>query len=153
MPESSVTLVGNLTRDPELRYTPSGQATAHLGLAVSRRWQNRQSQEWEEATSFFDVVCWRELAEHVAESCTRGQRVIVTGRLEQRSWETPEGERRSRVEVVADELGPSLRFATAQVSRAPRRGEEPGGQGERVPAAAAQRAPVPAGFEEDEEPF
>ena len=84
-----VTLVGNITRDPELRFTNTGQATASFGLAVNRRWQNRQTQEWEEATSFFDVVCWREMAENAAETLTRGSRVIVTGRLEQRSWETP----------------------------------------------------------------
>ncbi len=89
MPDNSITLVGNVTRDPELRFTPSGQATASFGLAVNRRWQNRQTQEWEEQVSFFDVVCWREMAENVSESLTRGSRVVVTGRLEQRSWETP----------------------------------------------------------------
>jgi len=114
---NTVTLVGNLTRDPELRYTPSGQATVTFGLAVNRRWQNRQTQEWEEATSFFDIVCWRELAQNVSETLTRGTRVIVTGRLEQRTWESPDGERRSKIEVVADELGPSLRWATASVVR------------------------------------
>jgi single-strand DNA-binding protein len=106
-----VTLVGNITRDPELRFTNTGQATSSFGLAVNRRWQNRQTQEWEEATSFFDVVCWREMAENAAESLTKGSRVIVTGRLDQRSWETPEGDKRSKVEVVADEIGPSIRWA------------------------------------------
>ena len=101
MPGNAITLVGNVTRDPELRFTPTGQATVTFGLAVNRRWQNRQSQEWEEATSFFDVVCWREMAENVSESLARGTRIIVTGRLEQRSWETPEGDKRSRVEVIA----------------------------------------------------
>ena len=119
---NSVTLVGNVTRDPELRFTPSGQATASFGLAVNRRWQNRQTQEWEEATSFFDVVCWREMAENASESLARGSRVIVTGRLEQRSWETENGEKRSVVEIVADEVGPSLRWATAAVTRNERRG-------------------------------
>lgn len=117
-----VTLVGNITRDPELRFTTTGQPTATFGLAVNRRWQNRQTQEWEEATSFFDVVCWREMAENAAESLTRGSRVIVTGRLEQRSWETPEGDKRSKIEVVADEVGPSIRWATAQVTKNERRG-------------------------------
>ncbi len=112
---NSVTLVGNITRDPELRFTTTGQATATFGLAVNRRWQNRQTQEWEEATSFFDVVCWREMAENASETLTRGARVIVTGRVDQRSWETPDGERRSKVEVTADEIGPSLRWATAQI--------------------------------------
>ncbi len=81
---NNITLVGNITRDPELRFTPTGQATATFGVAVNRRWQNRQTQEWEEATSFFDVVCWREMAENASESLARGSRVIVTGRLEQR---------------------------------------------------------------------
>lgn len=118
---NSTTLSGNLTRDPDIRYTWDGQANASFGLAVNRRWQPRGSDTWEEATSFFDVVCWRELAENVALSLVRGSRVIVTGRLEQQSWETENGERRSRVELTADEVGPSLRFATAEVTRSERR--------------------------------
>ena len=81
-------------------------------------------QEWQESTSFFDIVCWRDLAENVALSLTKGMRVVVTGRLEQRSWETDEGEHRSKVEITADEIGPSLRFATADVHRTERRGAE-----------------------------
>src|SRR6266513_1333899 len=100
---NSVTIVGNITRDPELRFTATEQATATFGVAVNRRWQNRQTQEWEEATSFFDVVCWREMAENASESLSRGARVIVAGRLEQRSWESQEGEKRSKIEVIADE--------------------------------------------------
>jgi single-strand DNA-binding protein len=130
---NTVVLVGNVTRDPELRFTPTGQATTTFGLAVNRRWQNRQTQEWEEATSFFDVVCWRELAENVALSLTKGMRVVVAGRLEQRTWETDEGDRRTKVEVVADEVGPSLRFATADVHRVERHGSADG--------AAAGKAP------------
>ena len=103
MADNSITLVGNITRDPELRFLNSGQATTSFGLAVNRRWQNRQTQEWEEQTSFFDVVCWREMAENVAESLTRGSRVVVTGRLEQRTWETQDGDKRSKIEVVADD--------------------------------------------------
>jgi single-strand DNA-binding protein len=114
-------LSGNLTRDPEIRYTRDGQANATFGLAVNRRWQPRGSEEWEEATSFFDVVCWRDLAENVALSLVKGSRVVVTGRLDQHVWETELGERRSRVEVTADEVGPSLRFATAEVTRSERR--------------------------------
>jgi len=131
---NNVTLVGNITRDPELRFTNTGQATSSFGLAVNRRWQNRQTQEWEEVTSFFDVVCWREMAENAAESLSRGARVIVTGRLEQRSWETPDGDKRSKVEVVADEIGPSIRWATAQVTKNERRGPADGG-----------KAPAPSG--------
>lgn len=145
---NSVTLVGNITRDPELRFTPAGQANATFGLAVNRRWQNRQNNEWEEATSFFNVVCWREMAENVSSSLAKGSRVIVTGRLEQRSWQTQEGEKRSVVEVVADEIGPSLRWATAEIQRNERRSPEDGG-------GASVGAPVPneAPPQYDEEPF
>lgn len=146
---NNVTLVGNVTRDPELRFTPSGQAVATFGLAVNRRWQNRQTQAWEEATSFFDVVCWAQLAENAAESVTKGTRLIVTGRLDQRSWETQEGEKRSKIEVQADEIGPSLRWATAQISRNERR--EAGSEGGSAPAPVPA-APGPA-YDYDEEPF
>jgi single-strand DNA-binding protein len=117
---TTTTIVGNLTRDPEIRYTRDGQATTSLGVAVNRRWQHRDSKEWEESTSFFDVVCWRELAENVALSLTKGARVVVTGRLEQRSWETEEGDRRFKVEIVADEVSASLRFATADLHKVER---------------------------------
>jgi single-strand DNA-binding protein len=158
MPDNSVTLVGNVTREPELRYTAAGQAMAKFGLAVNRRWQNRQTNAWEESTSFFDVVAWREMAENVGESITKGTRVVVTGRMEQRSYENQAGEKRSAVELVADEIGPSLRWATAKVVRNERRsdgdgggyggggGQAGGGGAERQPAAAAPRY-------EDEEPF
>ena len=130
MADNSITIVGNLTRDPEIRYTASGQANARLGIAVSRRWQNRQTQEWEERTSFFNVVCWGDMAENMSDSVAKGTRVIVNGRLEQRSWETEQGEKRSVVEVIADEVGPSLRWATAEVKRSERRGGGgPGGGG------------------------
>src|SRR5689334_17726524 len=129
MADSTITIVGNLTRDPEIRYTANGSAKATFGVAVSRRWQNRQTQEWDEQTSFFNVVCWREMAENVAESLGKGSRVIVTGRLEQRSWETENGEKRSVVEIVADEIGPSLRWATAQTTKNDRRGGSGGFDG------------------------
>ncbi|HZD66098.1 MAG TPA: single-stranded DNA-binding protein [Acidimicrobiales bacterium] len=147
---NTVTLVGNITRDPELRFTSSGQATTTFGLAVNRRWQNRQTQEWEEATSFFDIVCWRDMAENASESLSKGSRVIVTGRLEQRSWETGEGERRSKIEVVADEIGPSLRWATAEVRKNDRRGpgDDGGSGGTSRPAGVGG-----AGGGYDEEPF
>jgi single-strand DNA-binding protein len=126
---NSVHVVGNITRDPELRFTPTGQARASFGLAVNRRWQNRQTQEWEEQTSFFDVTCWGDLGDNVSESLSKGARVMVIGRLEQRSWETDQGEKRSRVEIIADEVGPSLRWATAQVTKTDRRGPDGGGGG------------------------
>jgi single-strand DNA-binding protein len=156
MADNTVTLVGNITRDPELRFTPSGQAIATFGLAVNRRWQNRQTQEWEEAVSFFDVACWAQLGENVSESLSKGTRVMVTGRLDQRSWETQDGEKRSKVEVVADEVAPSLRWATAQVTRNERRdadGPRSGGGGGGGSNQAPPRAEPPAGYDYDEEPF
>ncbi len=134
---STTTVVGNLTRDPEIRYTQDGQANVVFGVAVNRRWQDRMTQEWEEATSFFDVVCWRNQAEHVAMSLVKGMRVVVLGRLEQRSWENERGERRSKVEIVADEIGASLRFTTVEVQR----GERPGAAADDAPAEMA----VPGG--------
>jgi single-strand DNA-binding protein len=130
MSGNNVTIVGNVTRDPELRFTPSGQANARLGVAVNRRWQDRNSGEWQEATSYFDVICWRDLAENVSDSIKKGTRVIVTGRLEQRSWEQ-EGNKRYAVEIIADEVAPSLRWATANVQKTERRsgGEQGGGGG------------------------
>ena len=128
---NSITVVGNITRDPEMRFTPSGVSKVTFGVAVNRSWRNQQSNEWEEQTSFFNVVCWRELADNVGASLKKGTRVVVTGRLEQRSWETEQGEKRSVVEIVADEVGPSLRFATAEVHRVERSGPggPPGGGG------------------------
>jgi single-strand DNA-binding protein len=125
---NNITIVGNITRDPELRYTPSGQANVRLGVAVNRKWQDRNSGEWQEQTSFFDVIAWRELAENVNESLKKGARVIVTGRLEQRTWEQ-EGNKRSVVEIIADEIAPSLRWATAKVEKTERRGGDQGGGG------------------------
>jgi single-strand DNA-binding protein len=147
MSGNSITIVGNITRDPELRFTPSGQANARIGVAVNRRWQDKGSGEWNEATSFFDVICWRELAENVSESLKRGTRVIVTGRLEQRTWEQ-EGNKRSVVEIIADEVAPSLRWATAKVEKTERRsggdqGGGGGGSGFGRSAPAAEQQPPP----------
>ena len=147
---NTVELVGNITRDPELRFTPSGAAVANFGLAVNRRWRNQQTNEWEEQVSFFDIVCWRELAENVTESLTKGSRVMVSGRLDQRSWETQDGDKRSKVEVVADEIGPSLRWATAQVTKTERR---EGGSGGGYNAPPPAQEPPAAGYSDDEEPF
>ena len=147
---NTVEHIGNITRDPELRFTPSGAAVANFGLAVNRRWRNQQTNEWEEQVSFFDIVCWRELAENVSESLTKGTRIMVSGRLDQRSWETENGDKRSKVEVVADEIGPSLRWATAQVSRNERRD---GGSGGGFDSAPPPQAPPAGGYNDDEEPF
>lgn len=150
---NNVTVVGNITRDPELRFTPTGQAVANFGLAVNRRWQNRQTNEWEEATSFFDIVCWAQLGENASESLTKGARVIVTGRLDQRSWETQDGDKRSKVEIIADEIGPSLRWATAQVVKNERKGgDDFGGGGGGDQSRPATNEPT-GGYAPDEEPF
>lgn len=116
---NNVTLIGNLVDDPELRFTPSGVAMAKIRLAVNRRWRS-QDGEWQEDTSFFTGTVWRDQAENVAETLQKGMRIIVTGRLEQRSWETQEGDKRSVVEIQIDEVGPSLRWATATVNKTQR---------------------------------
>ena len=122
MSDNTVTIVGNVTRDPELRFTKNGVANATLAVAVNRRWQNKATQEWEEQVSYFDVVCFRNLAENVAESIARGTRVVVTGRLDQRTWETQEGDKRSKIELVADDVAPSLMWATAEITKTERSG-------------------------------
>jgi single-strand DNA-binding protein len=155
---NNVTLVGNVTRDPELRFNASGLSMATFGLAVNRRWPDRQSGEWQEATSFFDVVCWRELADNVAASIPKGSRVVVTGRMEQRSWDTENGEKRSKIEVIADEVGPSLRWATAQITKNERK-QAGGPAGDGAPPAPADPGPESyadagvGGGGYDEEPF
>ena len=142
--DNTVTVVGNLTRDPELRFTPGGAAVANFGLAWNRKGQND-----EEIVSFFDITCWRNLAENVAESITKGSRVIVYGRLDQRSWEHQEGERRSKVEIVADDVAPSLRWATVEITRNEFRGGDGGGSA--APSGGGGRpASTP---QADEEPF
>ncbi len=124
--ENSVTLIGNLTREPEMRFTPSGVGQAILGLAVSRRYQDKNN-EWQEESGFYNVVCWRDLADNV-QSLSKGTRVIVTGRLQWRQYQ-PEGsdKKTTIIEILADEIGPSLRWARAEVQRNERKG--PGGGG------------------------
>jgi single-strand DNA-binding protein len=114
---NSTTQTGNVTRDPELKFLQNGQASARLSIAVNRRWQNKQTQEWEEKVSYFDIQAYGALAENVANTVTRGTRITVTGQLEQRSWETPEGDKRSVVEIKADDIGVSLAYATAIVNK------------------------------------
>ena len=164
---NTVHIVGNLTREPELRFTPNGQATATFGVAVNRTWVDRQSQERRESTSFFDVVSWGTLAENAATSLARGMRVVVIGRLDQRSWETQEGERRSKIEITADEIAPSLRWSSVKVTKNERRSPEPpNGEvataehtqvvAEHPPFRAPAHEPAPVGYgadHEDEEPF
>ncbi len=121
--DTVITVIGNLTADPELRFTPAGAAVANFTVASTPRIFDRQSNEWKDGEALF-LRCniWREAAENVAESLTRGSRVIVQGRLKQRSYETREGEKRTVVELEVDEIGPSLRYATAKVTKAGRGG-------------------------------
>ena len=140
MADSTVTIVGNLTRDPELRFTTGGKGVASFGVAVNRRYQ--QNGEWQEKMSFFNVTAWDTLGENAAASLTKGTRVIVTGRLEQREYETKEGEKRNVVEIVADEIGPSACAGPAPRSSAshatPAATAAPA-----TPAAAARRRQRP----------
>ena len=136
---NTITISGNITRDPEMRYTPSGVSKVTFGVAVNRSWRNQQTQEWDEQTSFFNVVAWRQLAENVGASLAKGARVVVSGRLEQRSWETEQGEKRSIVEIVADDVAASLRFATAEVHKVERSGPGDGGPAPRARARDHRR--------------
>ena len=154
MADSTVTITGSLTRDPELRFTQGGRGVATIGVAVNYRYQ--RNNEWVEEVSFFNVTAWGTLGENAAASLTKGARVIVTGRLQQRSYETQQGEKRSVVEIVADEIGPSLRWATAQVERTQRSdgGAQGGGGGNAGGGggnAGGRNAPDPVYG--DEEPF
>jgi single-strand DNA-binding protein len=140
--DTIITVIGNLTADPELRFTPSGAAVANFTVASTPRIFDRQSNEWKDGEALF-LRCniWREAAENVAESLTRGSRVIVSGRLKQRSFETREGEKRTVVELEVDEIGPSLKYATAKVNKASRSGGGGGGFG----GGGGSRAAAPAG--------
>ena len=127
--ETTITVIGNLTNDPELRFTPSGSAVANFTLASTPRTFDRQANEWKDGeTLFLRASIWREAAENVAETLTKGMRVIAEGRLKSRSYETKEGEKRTVIELEVDEIGPSLRYANAKVNRTQRSGNQGGGQ-------------------------
>lgn len=152
--ETEITIVGNLTDDPELRFTPSGSAVANFTVASTPRVYDKQSSEWKDGQALF-LRCsiWRQAAENVAETLQRGMRVVVQGRLKQRSYETREGEKRTVIECEVDEIGPSLRYATAKVTKAGRSDGGGGAKRERPSRPAqddpwAQQAPV-----NDEPPF
>ena len=126
--DTVITIIGNLTQDPELRFTPSGAAVANFTVASTPRTFDRQTNEWKDGeTLFMRCSVWREAAENVAESLVRGSRVLVTGRLKSRSFETKEGEKRTVMELEVDEVGPSLRYATAKVNKTQRGGGGGGG--------------------------
>jgi single-strand DNA-binding protein len=149
--ETVITVVGNLTADPELRYTQSGVPVANFTIASTPRTFDRASGEWKDGDALFlRASVWREFAEHVAGSLTKGMRVIAQGNLRQRNYETREGERRSSIELDVQEIGPSLRYATAQVTRsaAPAGGfggGRSGGAPQQIPGGAPQAAPQSGG--------
>lgn len=157
--ETPITVVGTLVADPELRFTPAGAAVANFRIASNPRQFNKNTNQWEDLEALFlPCTVWRRAAENVAESLQKGMRVIVSGRLRQRSFETREGEKRIAIEVEVDEVGPSLMFATAQVTRNPRN-QQSGGQGgfsgghNTPPANDSWNSAQPAGMPEDEPPF
>jgi len=143
--DNQITIVGNLTDDPELRYTANGAAVANFRVAYSTRIRDAAGNWTDGDTSFFTINCWRSLAENAAETLTRGSRVVVTGRLKQRSWENQEGEKRTVIEIEADDLGPSLKWAPASVTKANRSATSSGGGD----WGAAVAAPVGAGSNEE----
>lgn len=133
---TTVTIVGTLTRDPEMRYTPSGVSLASFSVAVNERVKNKQTNQWEDGdASFFDCTVFNQQAENVAESLQKGSRVILRGRLKQDNWETGTGEKRSKIKVIVDDIGPELRFATAQVQKITRSDQtQAGGYQQQTPA-------------------
>lgn len=124
--ENTITLVGNITEDPELRFTPSGRPVANFTVAVNRRWKDPDGQWQDKLDGFFRCSCWADMAENAAESLKKGTRVVVVGRLQQRSWEDDSGNKRSAVEVQVDEVAPSLRWASAMVQKSERGGARGG---------------------------
>lgn len=161
--ENTITVVGNITRDPELTFLDGGLAILKFSIAVNRRWKDRNTQEWVERVSYFNIVARGPVADNASSSITKGTRVVVFGRVEQRSWETDGGDTRSTVEINAEEVGPSLRYATAKITKTPRPelGRPVNGprqtQGERVRNASfpGDRSPARDAMmgQYDEEPF
>jgi len=149
MASNTITVVGNLTRDPELRFTQSGKPTVTLGIAVNRRYQ--VNGEWQEQTTYMNVVAWDQMAENVAASLAKGARILVTGRLDVREYEARDGGKRQSVDIIADEIGATLRWATVQIERTPSRGGEGGGYSGGGRSSAP--APAPDYGSSDEEPF
>jgi single-strand DNA-binding protein len=151
--ETTITIIGNLVDDPELRYTPNGAAVANFRIASTPRTFDKNTNEWKDGEALFlSCSIWRQAAENVAESLQRGMRVIVSGRLKQRSYETKEGEKRTVYEVEVDELGPSLKYATAKVNRTTRSGAGGGGGFGGAPADDPWGAPAPARVGASDEP-
>ena len=143
---NNITILGNITRDPELRFTPSGTAVVSFGLAVNRSIQNKKSGEWQTEVDFFNVTAWYKLAENCAESLSKGDRVLVSGRLSQDSWEDKEGQKRSTVKIIASVVAPSMEFATCKLEKNPKM--DSGGM-----AAAGNSTKEEVDFTDEDIPF
>lgn len=156
---NTVTVVGNLTRDPDLKFTNSGSAVLKFSVAVNHRWFNKRTEEWDEKANFFDVVAWGKLAENVAESVQKGDRVTVLGRLDHQTWEDDDQNKRSKVEIVADSVAPDLTWATAEPVKNER--SEGGNSGGGSRRTSSRRTSSRSGggradeheYSDDEEPF
>jgi single-strand DNA-binding protein len=160
MADNTVTLVGNVTDDPELRFTPTGRPVANFTVAVNKRFKDNDGQWQDRLDGFFRCNCWADMAENVAESLTKGTRIVVTGRLQQRQWEDNDGNKRSAFEIQVDEVGPSLRWATATVQKSQRSGGQSSGGGGGQQSGGGQSgggsdwsAPAPVGSPADEGGF
>ncbi len=148
--DNNITIIGNLTRDPELRFTPGGAAVTDIGVAWNESRRNKDTQEWESIPSYFDITCWFDLAENVAATLRKGDRVIVTGNLKWDSWQNADGETRSKVKVIADDVAPSLRFATIENGSIQKTQSRGGFNNE--PQSTPPPAPEPT-YDPNEEPF
>ena len=146
--DNNITIIGNLTRDPELRFTPGGAAVTDIGVAWNENRRNKETQEWENIPSYFDITCWFDLAENVAATLRKGDRVVVTGNLKWDSWQSNDGETRSKVKVIADDVAPSLRFATIDNGAIQRTQSRGGGYDAGAPAPS-----TPPSYDPNEEPF
>lgn len=155
---NNTTILGNLTRDPELRFTPNGTAVVSFGLAVNRSIQNKTSGEWENQVDFFNVTAWYKLAENCAESLNKGDRVLVSGRLAQDSWESKEGQKRSTVRIVANVVAPSLEFASCKIEKNPKAeegisGGKVSGKGVSGKGVSGESSIEEADFSDEDIPF
>ena len=148
--DNNITIVGNLTRDPELRFTSGGAAVTDIGVAWNESRRNKDTQEWESIPSYFDITCWFDLAENVAGTLKKGDRVIVTGNLKWDSWQSAEGETRSKVKVIADDVAPSLRYATIEYGSIQKTQSRGGGNFNAEPQTSTPATPA---YDPNEEPF
>ena len=150
--DNNITIIGNLTRDPELRFTQGGAAVTDIGVAWNESRRNKETQQWEDVPSYFDITCWFDLAENVAATLRKGDRVVVTGNLKWESWQTADGESRNKVKVIADDVAPSLRWATIENGAIQRTQSRGGGGGFDTGSSSSTPSSKPS-YDPHEEPF